>query len=279
MSELEQVERDSETERRAESEGRALLEQAEIEEDTTSRILDATNTQLEAAEGTRRRSAISHLRAAVAATVADRLLRGGKSADKEDEAEPYREDLAEVMQPGKAAASDGAPLPAPLVLVSEQRIDTAASDQEEAPEVAEQAPEEAVEVTPIRPRRIHRSAVAVRESEEETFAVSESEEQKLLAESSSFSEFAERMGATELPDLLEAAAAYTAYVEGRPHFSRPQIMRRVAKLSADDGFNREDGLRSFGQLLRQGKIQKIKRGQFVIAETTRFKPESRFAGE
>ena len=86
------------------------------------------------------------------------------------------------------------------------------------------------------------------------------------------------MGATELPDLLEAAAAYSAFVEGRREFSRPQLMRRVASYEQET-FTREAGLRSFGQLLRQGKIQKLKRGQFTITDETRFTPEARVAGE
>ena len=87
------------------------------------------------------------------------------------------------------------------------------------------------------------------------------------------------MGATELPDVLEAAAAYSAFVEGQKHFSRPQLMKRVASFEMNEEFTREAGLRSFGQLLRQGKIQKLKRGQFTIREDTRFRPEARIAGE
>ena len=87
------------------------------------------------------------------------------------------------------------------------------------------------------------------------------------------------MGAKELPDLLEAAAAYTSFVEGQASFSRPEIMKRVARVDPTLKLSREDGLRSFGQLLRQGKFRKLERGQFTIAEDTRFKPQQRIAGE
>ncbi len=56
-------------------------------------------------------------------------------------------------------------------------------------------------------------------------------------------------------------------------------MKTVATLKEQQEFTREEGLRSFGILLRRGKIKKIKRGQFQIADKTRFNPETRIAGE
>jgi hypothetical protein len=88
---------------------------------------------------------------------------------------------------------------------------------------------------------------------------------------------AEELGATELPDLLEAAAAYLAYVEGRDQFSRPQLMTKV-RMVQEENFSREDGLRSFGQLLRQGKIEKIAGGRFTVSDRISFKPNTRAVG-
>ena len=56
-------------------------------------------------------------------------------------------------------------------------------------------------------------------------------------------------------------------------------MKRVAMVDPALSMSREDGLRSFGQLLRQGKFQKLERGQFTIDRDTRFNPEKRIAGE
>jgi hypothetical protein len=92
-----------------------------------------------------------------------------------------------------------------------------------------------------------------------------------------FVEFAEEMGAVDLPELLEAAAAYLSFVEGQEQFSRPQLMSRVRQAKKDD-FSREDGLRSFGMLLRTGKIEKIKGGRFAASEEIGFKPDHRAAG-
>ncbi len=86
------------------------------------------------------------------------------------------------------------------------------------------------------------------------------------------------MGADTLPQLLEAAASYMSFVEGREQFSRPQLMTKVRQSGAQEDFSREDGLRSFGQLLRTGKISKIKGGRFTVSDDIGFQPDKRAAG-
>ena len=214
------------------------------------RLLQETDEQFNDGDGIRRRRVISQMRAAVAATKADRILSRIIPRDEQDaeQQDAYRQDLSRAMtrRPSfsEVARAEEAVRPAPLVLVSSQRV-----DQMKTPEPIETAPD----VTPA-------PADAV-------------------AEASNFQEFAINMGATELPDLLEAAAAYTAFVKGQPHFSRPEIMKRVARVDPALEVSREAGLRSFGQLLRQGKIHKLQRGQFTVPETTRFNPAQRIAGE
>ncbi len=263
MATLEQVRRDSEAEGRADKEGRAVLENDDLDHNGNGvqRILEVTNTELEQTEGTRRRSAIQHLKAAVLATRADKkLVQADNAEDDAKQMDQYRDDLARVVRPRRPA--DGVKpserRQAPLVLVTEQRVD-----------VAPQPPVDA-NAEAIRPRRISASLAA---------DPSDEGNENIFADANSFAEFAEQMDATELPDLLEAAAAYASYVEGRPHFSRPQIMRAVAAFGGDDEFNREDTLRSFGQLLRHGKIRKLSRGQFTVNQSTRFNPGARAAGE
>ena len=242
----------------------------EPQEDAIARLFEQTNSELEGAENRRRLDAISHLRAAVVATEADRevMARSGETDAAPTDLDGYRDDLAMVVRPRRPEAGDAPSrrpiaLPermAPLVLVSAQRIDRPAHA--------------ATEPSVIRPRRVMTSALAL-DLEDDSNDFAEEDQDTALEDSSNFAEFAERIGATGLSDLLEAAAAYAAYVEGRQSFSRPQIMKRIAGFAADDQFSREDGLRSFGMLLRQGKIQKVKRGQFAIAKTSRYIPEAR----
>ena len=177
-----------------------------------------------------------------------------------DETDPYREDLARAVHPRRMSHVTRAisrRLP-PLMLVSEQRVDIDPEDDDGPP----------VESGSIRPRRI----VAQDEDDEDE------DDGNIFSEAGSFAEFAREMGARELPELLEAAAAYYHYVEGQPHFSRPQIMNAVASMDENGEFSREESLRSFGLLLRHGKIRKIRRGQFEIDDSTRFRPQLQ-AGE
>ena len=262
--------------RRDSHEGRAILESAsEDDEASVTRLMEEAKSKLEGPENRRRFSAIAHLKAAVAATVADRKMKSGDAglASRErpgDDTERYRDDLSKAVRP-RRPASDSAPVTrrptmsmrlAPLMLVSEQRVDL--------------TDETRPDPTVIRPRRI--SAV-VAESTEGDHPDNTDDLTPSPEDARSFAEFAERLGATSLPDLLEAAAAYTSTVEGITHFSRPQIMRKVAGMAEDEDYSIEDSLRSFGMLLRQGKIQKVRRGQFVLTEASRFMDEARRAGQ
>lgn len=237
------------------SPARAMLTDKPIEEDTDSveRLVGKTDSAMEEPEGNRRRSAIAHLRAAVAATKADRLLGFGKKTVNEEQ--PYREDLADAVRPRRPKVTEArsarpAPVrPAPLTLVAEQRIDV---DGDKA-------------ATPVRPRRVLRNVEQVEAAD------------ATAADDTGFAEFAENQGAHTLPELLEAAAAYMSFVEGRDQFSRPQLMTKLLQAEGAAS-SREERLRSFGQLLREGKIEKKSGGRFAASDSIGFKPDARAAG-
>ena len=241
--------------------GRDLLErEPEADAEAMDRIMSQTDAELNSPENSRRREAISQLKAAVAATQAARLL-GEKSTDAEtdDVESAFRDDLKQVVRPRRPMGEvspdlrSERPRPAPLKLVASQRIDI--PQPRPAPK----------SIMPVRPRR-----VSVQDDQE--LVVPAAPQQQV----GSFAEFAARMGATELPDLLEAAAAYTSFVEGVEDFSRPQLMKKVQDMAAED-YSREDGLRSFGTLLRQGRIMKTSNGRFAVSEESRFNPERKSA--
>ncbi|MCJ7872208.1 hypothetical protein [Phaeobacter sp. J2-8] len=218
------------------------------DEGDVSRLMAATNEQLREPEGQSRRNAIAHLRAAVAATRADR---SGDVKAESDPRDAYRNDLAQAVRPRRTAGDEDhdRPRAAPLKLVAEQRVDLVDAKQKTAAR-ADESP------------RPHQAAPAVDETTDAT---------------DGFAAFAEAAGATGLPDLLEAAAAYMSFVEGRDEFSRPQLMTKVRQVEGSDS-SREDRLRGFGQLLREGKIEKVQGGRFTASESIGFRPNKRAVG-
>ncbi|WP_415920042.1 hypothetical protein [Tateyamaria sp. SN6-1] len=223
-------------------------EQAPVNDDDVSRLMAEVDNQMEEPEGSSRRNAFQHLKAAVMAKKADQGL--GDDAEKDEGA--FRSDLASVVIPRRPAAPTtargerpSAERPAPLKLVAEQRVDV----------------ESAKPSGPVRPRRVAQA----------------DEPQAADPMEGGFADYASEMGAHSLPDLLEAAASYLSFVEGHDQFSRPQLMTKVRQVEKED-FSREDGLRSFGQLLRAGKIEKRKGGRFTVTGDIGYRPDERAAG-
>ena len=211
-----------------------------------SRIFDETDRQMADPGSARRRNAIQHLRAALAAARAETAA--GADIAKPVDASPYRGDLDAAVRPRRAmpatdsprSARPAAPLPSPLKLVDEQRVDTPRG--------------------PVRPRRVATPGAEAARPQETGFAA-----------------FAEELGVTQLPDLLEAAAAYLADVEGHTRFSRPMLIGKLREI-AGEHVPREDSLRSFGELLGEGKLQKIAGGRFAVTATTGFRTEAQRRG-
>ncbi len=256
---------------------RHLTENTPEESANLSRILKETNDHMDEPEGNRRRNAIAHLRAAVAATRADKGM-GQTEREKEEAANPYREDLATVMRGKKTSqpvSKEAKSHPAPLKLVASQRVDAPDAKDTQAEPVAEAHPQpDNAQRGPVRPRRV--STAADREELARQASAAAIPVAAEPSDAADFAEYADSVGADKLPDILEAAAAYLSYVEGRDQFSRPMLMR-LARQTAPDDFNREDGLRSFGQLLRQNKIEKIAGGRFTASDLINFKPQDRRA--
>ena len=230
-----------------------MAEAENVEDEALDRLMSETDSQMNEPEGNRRRNAIAQLKAAVAAKEAARQI--GEADDEGQKAESaFRNDLTAVSQsdtpPAESLTSaprTERPRPAPLKLVAERRVDHGEDVKDDDPDVAANGPEPAA--APTRPVDVSGAINA-----------------------SSFEEFVDKMDAKQLPDLLEAAAAYTSFVEGAEEFSRPQILRRARSIANND-FKREDGLRSFADLLSEGRFTEVRNGRFQVADDSRFNPE------
>ncbi len=224
-------------------------------EDSVARLVETANTQLQGAENRRRHSAIAHLKAAVAATTADREA-GVEEDDGSQALNSYRDALSQIVQPrpGDPAPVARAPEPvapppmAPLVLVSSQRI---------------REPERAAPYIP--------EGFMARPSDGPADDDSGPADGPAPRKPSiTFVEFASLSGADDLVDLLEVASAYLTVHEGRSEFSRQLIMQTLGQVADDGEIPREEGIAAFGALLRQGRVVKGRRGLFSLPESSRY---------
>lgn len=227
--------------------GKALLESdlIEREEAALERLLAKTNSKLTDDDVQQKRASLSHLKAAVAATMADRNAGAELDADVDDPNSAYRADLAKAVQPkdAPAAAPQAAQKPAPLVLVADRDATPAGKAQAAKP------------TGPVRPRRVDSAAKEPRSRKDSD---------------AGFAAYADKVGASDLSEMMEAAAAYLNLVEGADSFTRPQVMHMVLRQERGKNFTREDSLRSFDSLVRKGAIHKVDHGQFAIHEDSRY---------
>jgi len=263
----------------ATADSRRILEAAS-QDDAVNRLIAHTNSEMDDEANRRRHAAISHLKAAVAATEAERQINAAHPGKAQiDPQNAYRSDLQSVVRPTTADQRPAAERASPLVLVSELRIDRKPSlAPTPQPTLATSSVETAPRVViPVRPRRVSTAGNAAVKAEgtllgnpdddfEDDDGIETEAEANLFAEGNSFADFAEKLGANSLPELLEASAVYCAQVLGRPLFTRTIVMRQLETLSSKPDHSREDSLRVFGTLLRQGRIAKIKRGQFAVTD-------------
>jgi hypothetical protein len=285
------------------------------EDEDFARLLRQADDVMADAENRRRLDSIAHLKAAVAATEADRAAGAETKPAPEAKQNPYRDDLAHVVQPDEPAPEPevkprrktisvrpqeprpgtirpGMVSPPPLVLVSEQRIDRVVAPAAVPSPMSEPGPMVALRTgrltgaigigaaaaSPIMP---HQKLVLEQPSRATS---SEPDEDEDLADDlneideAGLARFAEQVGVKSMADMLEAAAAYATCIENRSQFTRPQLMRRLMASAGGKSVSREEGLRSFGTLLRTGRIEKVSRGHYVLAEHSPYLTEARRLG-
>lgn len=298
--------------------------------DEIARLMQQAEEVMAEDENRRRQEALSRLKAAVVATEADRADIDYEAPRADTNLDPYRDDLAEAIQPETPPEPQPEPevkptrrksvmirpadeprpgtirpgmiSPPPLVLVSEQRIDRITPASAPAPAAAPAmspsspgiGPSEGQPMVALRTGRLSGAigagaalATAGRPAqnlvlEKPSYGpAADAEEDEDLAEDSKeidesgLATFAELVGARSMAEMLEAAAAYATCVEKRNHFTRPQLMRRMMASAGGKPVSREDGLRSFGTLLRTGRIEKVTRGHYSLAENSPYLAEAR----
>lgn len=254
----------------------ALLHQGEGNDadESVDRLMATTQSKMERPELIRRIDTLGHLKAAAAATEAEAEFQNRKSDAKTKKSksasglDKFRDDYTQVKTPERLARPTGSstprPSPTPLILVSEQRIDNSRGGN-----LREAAFQRASDDADVSGNLALKRQITLRED----FDTVEEEIQGIPADAfnaSDFGEFAERVGAFEMHDLLEASAAFTAIVEGQQDFARADVMNKIASLNHGDGYSKEIGLRAFGKLLSEGKLMRVQDGLFRLAASSRY---------
>ncbi|MCP5075834.1 MAG: hypothetical protein GY947_21405, partial [Rhodobacteraceae bacterium] len=244
------------------------------EEEALERLLETTNTKLSAPSHARRSNALERLKAAVAATEAERRMRGSAKTsrpamqDLGNDPETFRKEIKTVRRAHEddmkitrpVVKRDGTPRRrasvTTLILGSDQRVD--GSDSVDADTVKKKSDAEPVAVQPsLKP------ALKIVE---------------LTEDHSGFAAFADKTGATTLHELLEASAAYLAIVEDQPRFSQENLVSNLEAYLHENEISEDATNRSLSRLLRDGKILQVKKDRFTISKSARHGFQSKLAG-
>ena len=267
-----------------------LKDQAPDDLDAADRLFTATESRLVDAETTRRRANIEHLKAAVAARSADRAL--DPDAAQADDTADYRQDLEQVMRPRRVQVdvtrrADPA-RPAPLVLVSDQRVDESrqAASATVRPRrvqagvtadvVAPQPPQQAAPktLTNSLAHLAQRAGAIMNGGREATAPVRDAEPvptptrpadtaTDAASHSAQFAVILEQSDAVEIAEVVELAADYACSAFENGTFDRTQLFRIIAD-ATDSSISQEDMLQAFADLVDDGRIERVARGAFRL---------------
>jgi hypothetical protein len=211
-------------------------------EATLDKLIARANNDLADDDLRRRQAALAHMKAAAAATKADRDL--GADATSEDAVlDTYRHTLDQV-------APDGGPRSATLVLVSEQRIGRNEAKRSDAP-------------LRLAPAIIPAENIFRANDDEDDASGPQS---NIFSGMETFEDFADRLGASEQIELMEASAIYVAHIEKQPLFRRRQLIRHMSSLPDALPMTREASVQIFNQLLGMGRFAEMEPGLFAVTD-------------
>ena len=211
-------------------------------EATLDKLIARANIDLADDDVRRRQAALAHMKAAAAATKADRDL-GADAASEDAVLDTYRQTLDQV-------APDGGPRSATLVLVSEQRIGRSEAKRSD---------------TPLRlaPAIIPAENIFRANDDEDDASGPQS---NIFSGMETFEDFADRLGVSEQIELMEASAIYVAHVEKQPLFRRRQLIRHMSSLPDALPMTREASVQIFNQLLSMGRFAEMEPGLFAVTD-------------
>ena len=144
---------------------------------------------------------------------------------------------------------------APLVLVSEQRVDAD------------------MPAGRVRPRRVTSATASPAD------AAPEVERGVSADDIVAFKKFADDVDAWLLDEQIEAAAAYLTHVRGQSDFARSDLIGYVMAYNTGKTVTREDMLRAFGTILREERLERDEaNGMFRLSPTSEYDEPARRYG-
>lgn len=265
------------------------------EEAALERLLETTNSKLETTAHSRKSNALERLKAAVAATEAERRLRAApagtpatrterpKVQDLKVDAGEFKSRMSKVrreheesVQMTRPVAKSNTPRArssiATLILGKDQRI---------APTDAAEAADSVKKPEADGPSLADASQSGAQRPELKIVRPALKPEAELPAETplnGGFETFARKIGANTLHELLEASAAYLSIVENEPRFSQERIIETIGDYMAENNISEDAANRSLNRLMRDGRILRVKQDSYTISKSARHGFQDRMAG-
>lgn len=288
-------------------------EDIQKEEEALERLLETTNSKMESPENARKSNALERLKAAVAATEAERRLRTGiasqgrterpKPVDTSVDADEFRKKITEARDGGDDIVSFSRPKSqsrterprgniATLILGQDQRVEPDAEEAAEprakkpeataadAPQTASNIPASKPPLKIIRDENITPDdwAYVDDDAAETNDAASKDLVGDVPTQAGEFSKFAEKLGASSLHELLEASAAYLSLIEEAPRYSQDRIIANIADYLAANSVSDDQMTRSFNRMMRDGRLLRVKSDRYTLSKSARSGYQDRLAG-
>lgn len=231
------------------------------EEEALERLLETTNSKLSTPSHARRSNALERLKAAVAATEAERRVRGKSKTNRPNVhniSAVHGEDTKIPHPVTRKADSRRRSNIATLILGSDQRI-----PHSETPDSGLKKNSRVEQIKRPTLKRPNLEIVSPTQTLNPTVG---------------FDAFAQKSGANTLQELLEASAAYLAIVEDQSRFSQERLISHVDNYLQDNSITPEATNRSLNRLLRDGRILRIQADRFCISKSTRNGYQEKIAG-